>query len=129
MGLWDNQEEWEEPLGDCTSPHWVALRLKLAGGFKWAKKGTHIFQAAQINTMEPWQQLWSCSCTKIFFTSINNSGKLGQWKGWAYFLGAPGTEARKAVHFRPEFRPLTGTARDAAETSFAEASPDREGTT
>ncbi|CAE7252195.1 nsun2 [Symbiodinium necroappetens] len=34
MGLWDNQEEWEEPLG-----------------------------------------------------------KLGQWKGWAYFLGAPGTEA------------------------------------
>ena len=57
MGLWDNQEEWEEPLGDATSPHWVVFRPKLAGGLKWAKKGTHIFQAAQINTMETWQQL------------------------------------------------------------------------
>lgn len=52
MGLWDNQEEWEE---------WIQMG---------EKRNPYI-------PSRPDQYY----------------GKLGQWKGWAYFLGAPGTEA------------------------------------
>eukprot|EP00439_Symbiodinium_sp_Y106_P034012 s4621_g4.t1 len=52
MGLWDNQEEWEE---------WIEMG---------EKRNPYI-------PSRPDQYY----------------GELGQWKGWAYFLGAPGTEA------------------------------------
>ena len=69
MGLWDNQEEWEEPLGKIQADQegfkavfrhaWACSQLaaELAGGLKWVRRETHTFQVAQISIMDAWQQL------------------------------------------------------------------------
>ncbi|CAE7040393.1 KIN4A [Symbiodinium sp. CCMP2592] len=80
MGLWDNQEEWEE---------WIQMG---------EKRNPYI-------PSRPDQYY----------------GELGQWKGWAYFLGAPGTERSFffAFAFAHRFKRLVGSGiHGATETGY-----------